>query len=261
MSRSKSRNGMLLVPSFAFGAALAVLAPAAVAQESATQGAQKAAQGAAEGATQETKEAAQATQKAAEETAKGAKETAQGAQKTTEETVSGAKEGAKPAALRRTGGVKMMTATVEAVDHSARTVTLRDEEGQSHSVKVPEDVRAFDQVKKGDMVKVGYQESVAFNVHKKGEAKPEYRSSERMERTQGGQPGRVMEREEVVSAEVVSVDPDKNILKVKGPQGKTRTINVADPEARERLKDIKKGDVIEMTYTEAMAVTLEPAKK
>lgn len=260
MSRSKSRNGML-VPSFAFGVALAALAPAAVAQEGATQGAQRAAQGAAEGAAQETKEAAQATQKAAEETAKEAKETAKGAQKTAEETVSGAKQGAQPAALRRSGGVKMMTATVEAVDHSARTVTLKDEEGQTQTVKVPEDVRAFDQVKKGDMVKVGYQESVAFNVHRKGEAKPEHRTTERMERTQGGEPGRVLEREEMVSAEVVSVDPEKNVLKVKGPQGKTRTINVADPEARERLKDLKKGDIVEMTYTEAMAVTLEPAKK
>jgi hypothetical protein len=156
--------------------------------------------------------------------------------------------------------VKTATATVQSVDKEKRSVVLKDEQGKTMTVNVPEDVTSFDQVKKGDKVKVSYEESMAVSVHKPGEAKPEARTKETTGRVEGATPGRTMERVQTMSAEVMAVDPVKNTLKVKGPQGKTREINVQDPDMRERLKDLKKGDVVELQYTEAMAVTLEPKK-
>ena len=43
-----------------------------------------------------------------------------------------------------------------------------------------------------------------------------------------------------------------------GPAGKTRTVDVVDPKAQQFIGTLKKGDEVELTYVEALAVTLEP---
>jgi hypothetical protein len=158
-------------------------------------------------------------------------------------------------------GAKTATATVESVDREKRTVTLKSEQGKSKTVQVPEEVAAFDQIKKGDRIRVSYQESVALAVHRPGEAKPEEQVKETAEDIQGARPGRAIERKLTISGEVVSVDPKRNLLRVKGPQGKTQEIAVEDPALRERLKELKPGEVVEVIYTEAIAASLEPASK
>ena len=57
-------------------------------------------------------------------------------------------------------------------------------------------------------------------------------------------------------AEVVAVDPKKSTISLKGPQGNVRTLNVQNPE---QFKVVKKGDQVEVTYTEALALSVEPA--
>jgi hypothetical protein len=162
--------------------------------------------------------------------------------------------------IRGGSEVKTATATVQSVDKEKRTVTLKDEDGTTTPVKVPEDVPSFDRIKKGDKVRVTYAESVAVEVHRPGEATPGSEVRETSGRTGGANPSRTMEKVQSMSAEVLAVDPEKNTLKVKGAQGKTREITVQDPTMRERLKELKKGDVVELRYTEAVAVSLEPKK-
>jgi hypothetical protein len=155
---------------------------------------------------------------------------------------------------------KTATATIQSIDKEKRTVTLKDEKGKTMTVDVPSDVESFDRLKKGDKVTATYQEALAVSVHKPGEAKPTNEVQESTGRTTGANPSRTMERTHTMSAEVVSVDAAKNKLKVKGPEGKTRDINVEDPSMREKLKDLKPGEVVELQYTEAMAITLQPKK-
>ncbi len=47
-------------------------------------------------------------------------------------------------------------------------------------------------------------------------------------------------------------------IKVKGPKGNETTLNVQNPD---QFKVVKKGDLIEVTYTEAIALSVEPAPK
>jgi hypothetical protein len=159
------------------------------------------------------------------------------------------------------GETKTMTATVEAIDREKRTVTLKGEQGKTKTVDVPADAPNFDRLKKGDKVKMSYQESAAVSVRRPGEVKPEMKTKETSEQIQGAKPGQMLERQQTISAEVLSVDAKKNTLKVKGPGGKTKEIAVQDPSMRERLKTLKPGEVVELVYTEAMAITLEPAGK
>ena len=152
-------------------------------------------------------------------------------------------------------------ATVEKIDREKRTVTLKDEQGKSRTVNVPEEVQAFDRIKKGDKIRMTYKESIALAVHRPGEAKPEQKVTETTEKIEGAMPGRAMERKQTISAEVVSVDPKKNTVKIKLPEGQTKELTVQDPDVRARLKELKPGSVVQIDYTEAMAVTLEPAAK
>jgi hypothetical protein len=158
------------------------------------------------------------------------------------------------------GATKTATATVESVDKANRMVTLKSEQGKTMTVNVPEDVQAFDRLKKGDKIRMAYQEAMAVALIRPGEARPTDQVRETTERTQGAQPSGMIERTRTVSAEIVSVDTKKNMVKFKGPQGKVQEVVVQDPAVRERLKQLKPGEVVEVVYTEALAMTLDPAK-
>ncbi len=66
-------------------------------------------------------------------------------------------------------------------------------------------------------------------------------------------------RETQITAEVVSVDVANNKVTLKGPKGNHKTITVADPAIQKKLPNLKPGQVVQFTYTEAMAVGIRPA--
>ena len=77
-------------------------------------------------------------------------------------TVEVAPKGQKPAA--RIVETKEVTATVEAIDYAARTVTLRGPEGNARTIKVDPSVKRLNDVKKGDQVVARYTEGLAISV-------------------------------------------------------------------------------------------------
>ena len=72
----------------------------------------------------------------------------------------------------------------------------------------------------------------------------------------GMKPGGMATREITAVADVIAVDTKKSTVTVKNKEGETFDLNIRDPE---QLKLIKKGDQIQATYTEAVAVSLKPA--
>ena len=57
-----------------------------------------------------------------------------------------------------------VSATVQAIDRTKRTVTLKGPDGKSVTTKVDASVKAFDTLKVGDSVHVRYTEAVAISV-------------------------------------------------------------------------------------------------
>lgn len=147
------------------------------------------------------------------------------------------------------------TAMVTAIDRSARTVTLKKEDGEEAVVNVPADVKAFDRLKVGDRVDIDYYESLAVSLMPPG-SKPTI--SERTRRSATGAGGMVA-KETTVSAQVMSVDPAANKVTFKGPRGKMKTITVQDPALQQKLPGLKPGQVVQFTYTEATAAAIRPA--
>jgi ribosomal protein S1 len=66
-------------------------------------------------------------------------------------------------------------------------------------------------------------------------------------------------REMTVSGTVVSIDPKFNKVTFKGPRGDVRTVTVQDPDMQKKLHRLKVGQVVQITYTEAMAAAIRPA--
>ena len=154
--------------------------------------------------------------------------------------------------------IKQETVIVTAIDRSTRVVTLQNAEGEKKTMKVPPDVKAYDTLKVGDRIDIDYQESLALSILPPG-SKPT--TSERSGGTRMGEGGgpATLGREMTISAEIVSVDAAANKVTLKGPKGQIKTVTVADPQVQKKLPTLKAGQVVQLTYTEAMAVSIRPS--
>jgi Cu/Ag efflux protein CusF len=154
--------------------------------------------------------------------------------------------------------VVTITASVEAIDAAARTVTLKGPRGNVVTLPLGPQVKNFDQIKVGDMVAVRYYEALSLELKKGGSGIRERSEREGTASAQPGeQPAAGAARQVTVVADVVAVDPKRQTVTLRGPK-RTVDLRVKDPK---QLKLVKVGDQVEATYTEAMAVSVEPAPK
>ena len=152
------------------------------------------------------------------------------------------------------------TATVESIDQASRLVTLRLEDGSATTVKVSEVVKNLPQVKTGDKVIVSYYEALAAEVKKPGEGVKGVETQVSEVRSEpGAMPGGgagVLLRTTVV---IDSVDTQFNTVTFKNADGQLRTLAVKSDQGKKFIKGLKKGDHVEVAYTEAFAVEVKPA--
>lgn len=151
-----------------------------------------------------------------------------------------------------------VTATITAIDAATRDVTLKGPQGREVVVTAGPEVRNFAQMKVGDNVDVEYVEALTLELKKGGGmpvAKTETAGAARAK--PGEQPAGMAGRQITVVADVIAVDKDKQMVTLKGPK-RTVDLKVRDPK---QLALIAKGDQVEATYTEAMAIVVSPAKK
>ena len=151
-----------------------------------------------------------------------------------------------------------VTATITAIDPATRSVTLKGPQGREIAVTAGPEVRNFAQMKVGDQVDVQYVEAVTLELKKGGGmpvAKTETAGAARAK--PGEQPAGMVGRQVTVVADVVAVDKEKQLVTLKGPK-QTLDLKVRDPK---QLALIAKGDQVEATYTEAVAIAVSPAKR
>jgi len=149
-------------------------------------------------------------------------------------------------------------ATVVAIDAPTRTVTLKNPKGKVMQLTVGEEARNFDQLKVGDVVVAHYKEALSLSLKKEG-GPPSMNERETISRSDpGAKPGGTIGREVTVMADVVAVNTKSKKVTLKGPKGNTIDLTVEDPD---QLKGIKKGDKVQAVYTEALAISVEPAAK
>jgi hypothetical protein len=149
-------------------------------------------------------------------------------------------------------------ATITAIDKKTREVKLKGAQGDELTVTAGPEVKNFDNMKVGDLVTVEYLRALALEL-KKGGGLVVQRTEQAggAAAKPGEKPAGVVGRQVKVVADVVDVDPAKQTIKLKGPQ-RTVDLQIADPE---QFKRVAKGDQVEATFTEAVAVAVTPAAK
>jgi hypothetical protein len=152
-----------------------------------------------------------------------------------------------------------LTAQVVSVDKKTRSMSLKAPNGRVRDVVVPEDVKNFDQIKPGDRVVVRVMASLMLELQKVKTGATGISASEGAVKAQPGQrPAVAAAREVSAIATVTAVNEKAKTIALKGPRGNTVTLDVQNPE---HFKVVKVGDEVLVTYTEAVAISVEPAKK
>ncbi len=152
-----------------------------------------------------------------------------------------------------------VSAQVVGIDKATRTVKLKGPKGNVVDIVAGDEVRNFDQIKVGDLVVARYVEALTLELKKTKVAAGDVKVREEAAKAKAGErPAAAGARQVTVVADVVAVDPVKSTITLKGPKGKVVTLNVQNPE---QFKVVKKGDQVEATYTEALALSVEPAPK
>ena len=149
---------------------------------------------------------------------------------------------------------KTIKATVEDIDPSTRTVTLRGEGGKTVTVQCGDEVRNFDQIKKGDQVTAKYYQSIALGLRKAGEPPSAEEERAVMRADPGQKPGAAAMKTVQVTATIESIDRATREVTLKGPEGKTKTIKV--PDEMKSFDSLKEGDQVVATVTEAFALAV-----
>jgi len=150
-----------------------------------------------------------------------------------------------------------ITATITAIDKAKRDVTLKGPQGNLFTVTAGPEVKNFDKLKVGDQVDMKYVEAVTMELKKGGGmivSRTEQKGATGAK--PGATPAGVMGREVTIVADVVAVDPARQMITLKGPVHSV-DLRVDDPE---QLKRIAKGDQVEAKFTQALAISVEPKK-
>ena len=149
------------------------------------------------------------------------------------------------------------TATIQAIDKANRLVTLKDESGAEDTMQVGPAMKRFDELKVGDKVKVTYSESLVLQVRKPGDAAKTGGDDAKITKGTGASPAVTLSRQQTTTVEVLGIDQKLPSITVRTADGRTVTRKV---EIRKNLEGVKVGDKIDITYTQAAILSVEPVK-
>jgi len=156
---------------------------------------------------------------------------------------------------------EVQTATVVAIDKQSRFVTLRECKGDKHefTIEAGPEVRNFDQLKVGDVVIATYQAAAALELLPAGSASTGVvTSSDAARAPKGTLPGAAAQQSISITSKLTAIDLKKHTVTLQGPDGKQRLIEVKDPDRQARMAKLRVGDLVRITYVEAVAIDVTP---
>jgi hypothetical protein len=159
----------------------------------------------------------------------------------------------KAAGLR----VLEVRAVVVGLDRAARSLDVKAANGRVTTLIAGDEVKNYDQIQLGDNVVARFMQSVTLELKKGGKGIMERTDSkDAVTAKPGERPGVAVGRQIHVIANVVEVNKKRMTVTLKGPKGNYVDLQLQDPK---QLARVKKGDQVEAVFTEAVALTVEPA--
>jgi len=149
------------------------------------------------------------------------------------------------------------SATIAAIDHTKRVVTLKDARGNLEDVYCGPEITRFDELKVGDVVTFSYHAAVAYQIVKAGD-KSAADSATSMVGGSGAKPSGTVTQQQKMTVTVEAIDAAAPSVTVREANGHMIAAKVED---KRNLEGIKVGDKVELTLTKALMVTVKSAKK
>ncbi len=153
------------------------------------------------------------------------------------------------------------TVTVKSIDAANRHLVVTNSAGEVFTLKVPDSVRSFSQVKVGDKIKATYTRQTEIVISTPNTALPPDTETMIAARAAKGElPAAVVANHIVVTGAVLGIDMANHTLKVVNPKGgEVYTIAVQQADRKKAMAKLKVGDTITAYITESLAISLHPA--
>jgi hypothetical protein len=146
-------------------------------------------------------------------------------------------------------------ATIEAIEHDSRLVTLKDKDGNYETIYVSPAIKRFDELQVGQTVTFKYSEAVVYELRRAGEPAPASSTSgQKIESHPTAKPSGTVSQRETATVTVKAADSKTGALTVATEDGHQTSMLVKD---KNKLKNVHPGDKIVITYTDALAVSVE----
>ena len=150
--------------------------------------------------------------------------------------------------------------TVQEINLEERLFTLTYEGMNEIVVEAAEDLTGIEEIKVGDKVKVTYLTSTAMYVTSPDKERPPVSESSVVEvDSKDGKPRKVTVHIVEETSIVEAIDVENRTAVLKGPDGKIRTIDVADEV--QNLENVKIGDQVVLQRTVAVAVDISKVEE
>jgi hypothetical protein len=166
----------------------------------------------------------------------------------------------QPQVMDAKGAVEVttLTAKIEAIDLANRMVTIKGPLGKVVTLKVDDKVKNLAQVKVGDEIVMKYLEAVSVSLVKGGGGRSETQTTTGpVTAAPGEKPGAAIAQQTRIVAKVESIDAKNQKVLLQGPNGRYAEVKVKDAAV---FKDIKVGDDVAATFTEAVVLEVVTPK-
>jgi hypothetical protein len=125
-----------------------------------------------------------------------------------------------------------LTTKIEAIDETARLVTLKDKDGEVETIYGGPEAKRFDELKVGDTITVRYYESIAYAIRKPGQPSGlPAQAGPTVTRGQGARPSGTIARQETATVTIKAVDEKVPSVTVLTEDGRTVSFKVEDRRA------------------------------
>ncbi len=154
------------------------------------------------------------------------------------------------------GDKQTITGTVEAIQADTRELTLKGPKGNYVTVTAPPNAKRFSEIKVGDTITATYYENIVLRVKAPGEKAVD--TDKAAVTPSSGVPGATAASQRTITATITEIDMQIPSITFSGPNGWKYSSKVVDKKA---LASVKVGDKVDITWTEAVLISVEPPAK
>lgn len=156
---------------------------------------------------------------------------------------------------------KEAVGVVRSVNARTRQVAILTPQNRTITVVAGPEVQNFAQIRRGDRVRIRYEEAIAAQIAPRGTELPAQLDVAAARSMPGERPAGAVVTTVRDTVTVNAVDTTNNTVTFTGSRGVRRTLPVRTPQMQEFIRTIRPGQRVNVAIVEATAISVEPAER